>query len=212
MKQFVHIMRIVFGLAVVGISLSSIPVQAAGPQVSFVANGIGANVTLLDLSNPADPVFLDVFLSPAQGGNAASPAPKFFLDYDIGDIDGTFFDAGFGPIPSSTVNISGGSITAGKTVVQLNVNTCDVAGFTTFSGPCGSFNITWTEAQATAGSDSFRGTQIITFFGGGKETSTGTFLNFASLATGTALGFGSSFPGSGLIIQFSGVGITFTSP
>lgn len=200
---------VVLGVCLVALTAAS-PAQAQ-TSVSFTAHGIGSNNLFFDESNPADPVFVFFSFAPFSA-NGTPAASNYFLSYDISDFNGTFFDQGFGVIPLSTVNITG-SLESGKTVAKLNVNTCDVADFTTISGPCGSFAIIVTELPATFGSESIRGTSVSTF-GGIKATTNGSFVGFASLTTGTALGFAPSAPASQFpgLVQFNGVTKTFTHP
>jgi hypothetical protein len=74
---------------------------------------------LEDTSNSADPVF--AFVAVVTGNDGQE------LFYNISDQNGTFFYSGFGSIPASSVNVSGGSLNACKVTVTLNVNTCAVA-------------------------------------------------------------------------------------
>jgi hypothetical protein len=72
----------------------------------------------------------------------------------------------------------------------LNVNTCDVAGFTTSYGPCGTFNVTWVEMPASVGGSTVsRGDFQQTTPGGGKVVINGNTETYSALMTGTALGF-----------------------
>ena len=70
----------------------------------------------------------------------------YFLNYFINDAAGMINDSSFGSIPASSVNVSGGTLASGKTVLTVNVNTCDFPEFlANGQGPCGTFNLTWTE-------------------------------------------------------------------
>ncbi len=191
------------------------PAQAAPTSISVTANGVGANVSFFDFTNPADVVIVEVFLIPL--GEQALPAPNYFMFYEIFDQQGLVNDFGGGFLPGSDVSISGGSPTAGKTIVKLNVDTCGLPttgqfAFTTFSGPCGVFDITWTEvAVFEFGLSSFRGTTTFTF-PGGKMVEDGTTVSRDASVTGSALGFFSSPNSFGSISQSSNVVVTFTAP
>jgi hypothetical protein len=203
------LLGVVLGVCLVALTAAS-PAQAQA-SVSFTAHGIGSNNLFFDVSNPADPVF--VFFSFAPFSAKGNPATTdYFLSYNIGDFNGTFADQGMGVIPLSTMNITG-MLDKGTAVAKLNVNTCDVAGFTTISGNCGSFAITVTELPLTFLNESTRGTSVSSA-GGITTTTHGSSAEFTSQTTGTALGFAapagsSQFPG---LVQFNGVTITFTHP
>lgn len=109
--------------------------------------------------------------------------------------------------------MSGGSLNAGKVVVTLNVNTCDLAGFTTSSGPCGAFDITFTEVPpSVGGSFATHGDQQQTLPGGGKVVTNGSTLNVGATATGTALNYSfDTLLGAGLNEQ-KNVTVTITPP
>jgi hypothetical protein len=192
----------VMGLSVVAAVLSSIPAQAAGPSV--VAHALVPLAFLEDTSNPSDPVFAFAVVVTGNGGQV--------LFYNINDNNSTFFYSGFGSIPASSVNVSGGSVNTGKVVVKLNVNTCEVAGFTTSSGPCGAFEVTFTEVPASVGGSlATRGDNVQTLAGGGRIETNGEMVNFGATATGTALNeiFGAGF---GSLIQQTNVIVTITPP
>jgi hypothetical protein len=118
---------VVLGVCLVALTASA-PAQAQ-TSVSFTAHGIGSNNFFIDESNPADPVFVSFSFAPFSA-NGTPAASNYFLSYFINDSNFTFEDEGYGVIPLSTVNITG-SLESGKTVAELNVNTCDVADFTT---------------------------------------------------------------------------------
>ncbi len=180
------------------------PAQAAGTSVSFRANALGTGAFFVDLSNPADPVFV---------GASRTANTGYMLVYGIADVVGTVNDSGFGSTPASSVNVSGGSINPGKVVFTLNVNTCDVAGFTTSSGPCGAFDITWTEEPATvAGSVAIRQNIIQTLPDGGKEVSNGATVSHGALWTGTALNYSPPGPAFGFLTQGTSVFVTVSAP
>ena len=205
------LLALVVVLGVCLVALTGAPPAQAQASVSFTAHGIGSNNLFIDVSNPADPVF--VFFSFAPFSAKGTPAASgYFLSYFISDFNGTFVDQGMGVIPLSTVNITG-MLDKGTVVAKLNVNTCDVADFTTLSGQCGSFAITVTELPLTFGSISTEGTSVSTF-GGIKTATQGSSAQFTSQTAGTALGFAppagsSQFPG---LVQFNGVTITSTHP
>ena len=204
MKKFGRTMLIVMGLAVAVAVLSLIPAQA-GPAV--VAHALVPVAFLNDTSNPANPVSLFVEIVTFNGNGGQE------LNYNINDANGTFFYSGFGPIPASSLNVSGGSLNTGKVTVTLNVNTCDVANFTTFSGPCGTFDFTWVEVPpSVGGSSTFHGISVQNMPGGGKVMTNGTQLSVGSTATGTALNYNfDSLQGAGLTEQ-TNVTVNITHP
>jgi hypothetical protein len=132
-------MLTVMGLAVAAAVWSSIPAQA-GPAI--VAHALNPVAFFEDTSNSTDPVFAFVQVITGNGGQE--------LFYNISDQNNTFGYSGFGSIPASSVNVSGGSLNTGKVKITLNVNTCEVSGFTS-SGPCGPFNFTWVEVPPSVG-------------------------------------------------------------
>jgi hypothetical protein len=198
MKQFGRTMRIVMGLAVAAAVLSSIPAQAAGSNVvnhAFV---------------PAVGWFTPDF-SELVSAEVVSTTNGYMLSYIVVDFGGGFSASGFGSIPASTVTVSGGSINGGNVTVALNVNTCDVTGFTTSYGPCGTFNLTWVEVPA-AGSFATRGDTQQTLPGGGKVVTNGEQEIFNAVTTGTALGFDAPTPTGGVLIKETNVTVTVTGP
>ena len=159
---------------------------------------------LKDTSNPADPVFAYVTVVTGNGGET--------LFYYISDSNNTFSYSGSGSIPASSVNVSGGSVNAGKVTVTLNVNTCDVAGFTTSNGPCGPFDVTFVEVPPSlGGSTATRGDKQQRMPGGGKVVTNGSSWMFSALATGTALYY-SFTSGGGTLTQQTNVTVTFPAP
>ena len=143
----------------------------------------------------------------------------YFLNYSIFDTaqPQTVNDSGFGSIPASSVNVSGGSLHSGKEVVTLNVNTCDAAEFIAIfptQGPCGTLNITWTELPASvAGSFAERADIHTTFPNGEKMIQNGESVTFSALVTGTAFGYSNTGgPASGELTQATNVSITLTAP
>ena len=146
--------------------------------------------------------FVEVFTG--NGGEA--------LFYYISDSNNTFSYSGSGSIPASSVNVSGGSVNAGKVTVTLNVNTCDVTGFTTSLGPCGPFDVTFVEVPASlGGSTATRGDKQQRMPGGGKVVTNGASWSFGALATGTALNY-SFTSGGGTLTQQTNVNVTFPAP
>ena len=209
MKQFGRTILTIMGLVVAAAVLSSIPARASGPSKHVTANGLGGFVQIFDSSNPDDPVFAFVSLS----GTANSTGYTLF--YSINDSAGTVNDFGFGSIPASSVNVSGGSIHNGKTVITLNVNTCDVAEFIANNpGPCGPFDITWTELPASlAGSFAERANIVTTFPNGEKMIQNGPLVGFSAQVTGTAFGYSNTGgPAFGSLTQATNVIITFNAP
>jgi hypothetical protein len=203
MKQFGRTMLIVMGLAVAAAVLSSIPAQAAGS--AFVAHALVPVAFLEDTSNPTDPVFAFVEVVTGKSGQ--------MLFYDINDGNGTFFYSGSGSIPASSINVSGGPVSRGNVTVTLNVNTCGVTGFTTSSGPCGTFNVTFAEVPpSVGGSTAFRGDNVQTLPGGGKIKTNGSSLNVGALATGTALSYSFDTFLGGNLQQQTNVIVTITPP
>ena len=207
MKKFGKTMLTVMCLAVAAAVSSSIPARASSPS-RFTANGVGGIVSIVDMSNPDDSVSAFVNLSRISN-------TSYTLFYAINDTAGTVNDFGFGSIPASSVNVSGGSINTGKTVVTLNVNTCDFAEFTANSqGPCGTLDITWTELPASvAGSFAEHSNSATTFPNGEKMQQIGDVLGFSALVTGTALNFSNTGgPAYGQLTQEKNVIKTFNAP
>jgi hypothetical protein len=206
MKQFARTKLSVMGLAVAATVLSSIPAQAAGPTVvtHALVPGLGF-FTLLDNSNPASTEFVNVTVESTNTG--------FMLIYKVFDFGGGFSAGGSGSIPASSVNVSGGSVNTGKVTVTLNVDTCNVTGFTTTVGPCGTFNVTWVEEPASVGASiATRGDTRHTFRGGGEVETNGATVTFSALATGTALGFDLPTPTVGTLTQETNVTKTIAGP
>ncbi len=195
-------------LAVAAAVLSSIPAWASGPS-KFVSNGLGTNAQIVDnLSIPGDTV--TAFVNFNQTSNTT-----YFLNYFIFDANGTINDFSSGSIPASRVNVSGGSLNAGKVVVTLNVNTCDFPELiANGQGPCGTIDLTWTELPASvAGSFAERSNIVTTFPNGEKMIQNGQLVGFSALVTGTALGYGNTGgPGSGFLQQGTNLSITITGP
>jgi hypothetical protein len=172
--------------------------QAASPSV--IAH---AFVPRVGFFTPAFDEFVQVQVVRTNTG--------YMLFYNVFDFGGGFSAGGSGSIPASTVNVSGGSVNTGNVTVTLNVNTCDVTGFTTSYGPCGTFAVTWVEAPAL-GSTATRGDTQQTFPGGGKVETNGETTTFSALTTGTALGFDVPTATVGVLIQQTNVTVTVTRP
>jgi hypothetical protein len=192
-------MLTVMGLAVAAGVLSSIPAQASGRH-SFVSNGVQTFVNgFVDSSSiPGDSVTLS-YLTIYQTSNK-----NFTLSYGINDTAGTINDSGFGSIPASSVNVSGGSLNSDKEVVTLNLNTCDPAEFIAIfptQGSCGPINITWTEQPASlVGSFAERSNIVQTLPNGEKTVQIGNVVGQSALVTGTAFGYSNTGgPGGALI-------------
>ena len=204
MKQFGRTMLIVMGLAVA--VLSSIPAQAAASSVvkhGFVPNG--GFFTLLDPNNPAsnELVTFQVVIT----GNTN------MFSYTIYDFGGGFSAAGSGAIPASSVNVSGGSVNTGNVTVTLNVNTCNVTGFTTKYGPCRSFDVTWVEMPASIGGSFInRGDFRQTIPNVGTMVINGQTDTFFALMSGTAFGFEMPTPTIGTLEKLTNVTLTFPAP
>jgi len=133
------------------------------------------------------------------------------LGYSIWDFGGGFSAAGSGSLPASSINVSGGSVNSGNVTVTLNVNTCNLTGFTTNYGPCGTFVVTWVEMPASiGGSSDYRGDNRSTMPGGGTVVRNGETTVFSALTTGTALGFAVPTPTIGSLIKETNVTKTIT--
>lgn len=188
MKKFGRTMLIVMGLAVIAAALSPIPARAASPVV--VAHAFVPSVgffTLLDPNNPNSAELVGVTVERTSNKD-------YMLLYQIFDFGGGFSAMGSGSIPASSVNVSG-LLSKGNLTLTLNVNTCNVTGFTTNFGPCGTFDVTWVEMPASVGGSSInRGDNRQTFPIGGGQVVTivtnGETETFFALATGAALGIG----------------------
>ncbi len=193
-------------IAVLGLSspLFSIGAQSSGPSLTVTSHGLAAFGTLIDTNNPNDPVF--AFVGVNQSDNSG-----WMLFYSITDTQEQVNDSGFGLLPASSVSISGGSFNAGKAVITLNVNTCDVEGFTTSSGNCGPFDITFTELPPSVEGPALIEQHLMLSFPSFTLVDNGTVWSFAALETGTALGYsntgGSAFAN---MAQGTSMGITLT--
>lgn len=183
---------VVGSLAVRRVAGSSVIVHAFVPGVGFF--------------NPAGSELVNVTVESTNAG--------YMLIYNVFDFGGGFSAGGAGSIPASSVNVSGGSVNAEKVTVTLNVNTCDVTGFTTTDGPCGTFDLTWVEQPASVGgSIATRGDTQQTFPGGVKVVTNGETVTFFAVTTGTALGFDVPSGGTvGILKKETNVTKTITHP
>jgi len=138
------------------------------------------------------------------------------LFYAVIDFGGGFSAKGSGSIPASSVNVSGGSVNTGNVKVTLNVNTCDVTGFTTNYGPCGTFDVTWVEMPASIGGSTATHGDMQQTMPGGKVVTNGTSLQVGDTATGTVslvTGLNYNFDNlSGNLTQFTNVTVTIITP
>jgi hypothetical protein len=198
MKQFGRTMLTGMGVALAAAVLSSIPAQAAGSSV--IAH---AFVPAVGFPNSDFSELVQVQVVRTNTG--------YLLVYNVFDFGGGFSAGGSGSIPASSVNVSGGSVNTGNVMVTLNVNTCDLTGFTTNYGPCGTFNVTWVEVPASVGgSTATRGTTQQTLPGGGKIVTNGEMVTFTASTTGTALGFDAPAPSVGFLTEETNVTVTVT--
>jgi len=176
MKQFGRTMLTVMGLAVVAAMSPSIHAQAT---VSSVVNhGYNTNLGMFDF-NIGELTFI----------NVNRTANNYMFSYQM---FGPFSGAGFGSIPSSSVNVSGSSVNAGNVTFALNVDTCglDPASFTTSQGSCGTFNITWIQIpESVGGSTTTSGTTHVFTPGVGTTITNGHTETLSAQVTGTALGY-----------------------
>lgn len=200
MKQFGRTTLPAMGLAVAAAMLSSIPAQAAGSSV--VAHALVPSVNFFTTDGSE---LVEVSVISTNAGYA--------LIYSVSSFDGGGFTAGgFGPIPASSVNVSGGSVDSGNVTVMLSVNTCGLTDLTT-SGPCGNINVTWVEAPVSVGgSSATRGDSRMTFASGGTVVTNGETETFPALTTGTVLGFDLSTPTLGSLVKQTNVTVTVTHP
>jgi hypothetical protein len=197
-KQFCRTMPCVMCLAVAAV-LSPIPAQAGSAVIAHAFN------SSVGFFNPAGTELAQVQVIRTNAG--------YMLAYNVFDFGGGFSAGGSGSVPASSVNVSGGSVNAGKVTVTLNVNTCDVTGFTTNYGSCGTFDVSWVEVPASVGgSTATRGTTHQTLAGGGKVVTNGEMITFTALTTGTALGFDAPTPTVGFLTQETNVTVTVTGP
>jgi hypothetical protein len=178
------------GLALCLFALLTMPghTQAAGRTTTFTTDGATAYDNWIDLTNLDDPVVGFIQLNAI--GSAAQPAYELF--YNVNDFNFTFGNAGQGLIPGASVKFSGGSVTSGKMVVSLNVNTCNIdpTAFTTIFGTCGIISVTWTEVPgkgSTGFTTTMHGSQDIVS-GSITRHISGTIENANALAQGTLIG------------------------
>lgn len=202
-KQFGRTILTVMCIAAAAAVLSSIPAQAASVVHGFVPGG--SFFTQLDPNNPNSTEL--VTFEVINTGNTS------MFTYTIFDFGGGFSATGSGFVPASSVSVSGGSVNTGNVTFTLNVNTCDVADFTTRLGPCGTFNLTWVEMPASVGGSTVsRGDFQQTTPGGGKVVMNGNTETFSALMTGTALGFAVPTSTIGQLQKLTNVSVTFPAP
>ena len=106
-------------------------------------------------------------------------------------------------------------VKSGKTVITLNVNTCDFPEFiANGQGPCGTFDLTWTELPASvAGWSSSRENIVIVFPNGEKQAITGDVVGYTATVTGTALSYSNTGgPAFGALTKERNVTKTFNAP
>ena len=128
----------------------------------------------------------------------------YTLSYSISDTAGSVNDSGFGSIPASSVNVSGGSLNSGKEVVTLNVKTCDPAEFPAIfptQGTCGPISITWAEQPATlVATFAERSNIVLAFPNGVKTVQIGNVVGRSAMVTATAFGYSNTGgPGFGYL-------------
>ena len=201
MKQFRKIMLSLIGLAVAATVLSSISAQAqaAGSSVITHAFNVGAGWTNPDFTE-------------AMQVQVESTKTGYVLFYNIFDFGGGISAGGSGPIPASSVTVSGGSVNTGKMTVTLNLNPCN-PGFANSYGPCGPINLTWVEQPASVGgSFATRGDSQQTFPGGAKVVTNGETVTFFAVTTGTALGYDAPGGAIGELTKQTNVTKTITIP
>ncbi|HET6179059.1 MAG TPA: hypothetical protein VFE61_19170 [Candidatus Sulfotelmatobacter sp.] len=175
-KQFAKTMLILVGVAGAAAMPPSIYAQAAGSNV--VNHGYNTNMGIFDF-NVGELTFINV----NRVGQSYVFAYQMF---------GPFSGAGSGPIPASSVHVSGSSVSAGNVTFTLNVNTCnlDPSSYTTSQGTCGIFDISWIQMPASVGgSTTTSGTIHETAPGGGTTTINGHTETFTAQLSGTAIGY-----------------------
>jgi hypothetical protein len=166
MKQFGRTMMTVMGLAVA----AAMSIHA---QTTTVNHGYNASLGIFD-GNTGTITFLSVDIT----GNG------YVLSYQQ---FGPTSSSGSGPVPASSVNVTGSSVNAGNVTFTLNVNTCGLAGFTT-TGACGPFNLTWVQMPTDVGGSTITsGTQRTTMPGMGTTIINGHTETFNAVLGGTAL-------------------------
>ena len=197
MKQFGRAMLTVM-VAVVAAMSPSIHAQTTGSSV--VNHGYNTNLGIFDFN-----IFQLTFI------NVNRIANNYMFSYQM---FGPFSGSGFGPIPASSINVSGSSVNAGNVTFALNVNTCDLdpASFTT-QGACGTFNVSWIQIPASVGGSTVTsGTNQVTTPVGTtiiKTITNGHTETFSAQLTGTALGY--ALPGCcGALEELTNATVTIT--
>jgi len=198
MKQFGRTMLTVM-VAVVAAMSPSIHAQTTGSSV--VNHGYNTNLGIFDFN-----IFQLTFI------NVNRIANNYMFSYQM---FGPFSGSGFGPIPASSVKVSGSSVNAGNVTFALNVNTCglDPASFTTSQGACGTFNVSWIQMPASVGGSTVTsGTNQVTTPVGTtiiKTVTNGHTETFSAQLTGTALGY--ALPGCcGALEELTNATVTIT--
>lgn len=169
MKQFGRTMMTVLGLAVAAAMSPSIHAQT-----TTVNHGYNANLGIFD-GNTSTITFLSVDIT----------GKGYVLSYQQ---FGASSNSGSGPVPASSVTVTGSSVNAGNVTFTLNVNTCGLAGFTITEGACGLFNLTWAQMPTDIGGSTITsGTQRMTMPGMGTTIINGHTETFNAVLGGTAL-------------------------
>lgn len=206
MKQFGKMALIAVSIVIAGAVMSPIPSQAQTTNSSVIPNALSPSIGTFDFSDPSDPKV--IFVTVMRTANSG-----YTLSYSIYDFNGTYTYAGYGPIPNSSVTVSGGSVGSGKLTITLNVDTCSLADFTTMNAPCGDFNLTWTEIPASiGGSFVSRGNTVFTAPGIGMTVINGEQQFYGAAVTGSILDNLVPTPPIGGITQQTNVTITVTRP
>lgn len=170
MKQFGRTMMTLMALAVAAAMAPSIHAQT-----TTVNHGYNANLGIFD-GTTGTITFLSVDIT----GNGYVLSYQQF-GQNIGNI-------GSGPVPASSVAVTGSSVNAGNVTFTLNVNTCGLAGFTITEGACGPFNLTWVQMPTDVGGSTITsGTQRVTMPGMGTTITNGHTETFNAVLGGTAL-------------------------
>ena len=177
MKQFAKTTLTVMVLAVAAAVLSATPAQAQSGS-NAIAHGYIASFGIFSF-NTGELIFVTI------DGMANNNTFSYQM---FGPTTGS----GSGPIPASSITVSGSSVNAGNITFTLNVNTCDLdpAIFTTSAGSCGLFTITFVQIPASVGGSTVTsGTQHVTTPGVGTTVINGHTETFSALLSGTMMGF-----------------------
>ena len=111
--------------------------SSAQRTVTFTTNGVDAFAEWVDNNGVSG------FVEIVANGSAARPS--YFLFYSLLGPTNSFYYDGAGNIPAASVQAVGYSVHAGDIAASVNVDTCqlDPSVFGTFSGPCGTINVSW---------------------------------------------------------------------